>query len=211
MLRRAFRRWGQPERLRVDNGVPWGSSGDLPPDLALWLVGLGVATTPNPPRRPQDNGVIERSQGTAKRWAEPGACATAAELQRRLREADLIQREEYPSLGGRTRLEAYPGLRHSGRPYSRAWERRHWDPGLVLAHLASEVVSRKVDRSGTVSLYNTNHYVGKLHAGKTVFVMLDPHRCEWLFADEQGRQLRAQPAVQLARRRIETLTVTVRR
>src|SRR5437016_12462632 len=99
-LRRAFARWGRPATIRVDNGVPWGSSGDLPPDLALWLLGLEVATLPNPPRRPQDNGVVERSQGTAKRWAEPGACADARELQRRLREMDQIQRQEYPSVGG---------------------------------------------------------------------------------------------------------------
>jgi hypothetical protein len=211
VLRQTFQRWGRPMRLRVDNGVPWGSSGDLPPDLALWLLGLEVATTPNPPRRPQDNGVVERSQGTGKRWAEPGACRTVHELQQRLHEADQIQREEYPSIAGQTRLEAYPDLKHSGRPYSKTWEHRHWSRDLVLAHLAGEVVTRKVDRSGTVSLYNTNHYVGKLHVGKMVFVMLDPQRCEWVFADDQGRQLRTQPAVQLSRQRLETLTVTVRR
>src|SRR5947209_9387768 len=112
-LRRAFARWGRPERFRVDNGVPWGSAGDLPTDLALWLIGLGIGVDWNPPRRPQDNGVVERSQGTAKRWAEPRACATAEELQRRLEEMDEIQRREYPSVRGRSRLEAFPGLAHS--------------------------------------------------------------------------------------------------
>jgi hypothetical protein len=211
VLRQAFRRWGRPARLRVDNGAPWGSSGDLPTDLALWLLGLGVETTPNPPRRPQDNGVVERSQGTGKRWAEPQACADAGELQRRLREMDLIQREEYPSLQGRSRLEAYPELGHSGREYSRAWERRHWSLDLVREHLAGYAVPRQVDRCGSVSLYSRNHYVGKLHAGQRVFVMFDPHRGEWVFSDAQGRQLRSQPAEQLCRRRIETLTVTNRR
>ena len=57
---------------------------DLPSELTLWLLGLDMGITFNPPRCPQDNGVIERSQGTGKRWAEPGACANAAELQRRL-------------------------------------------------------------------------------------------------------------------------------
>ena len=79
-LRLAFGRWGRPERIRVDNGAPWGSSGDLPTDLALWLIGLGIEMIWNTPRRPQENGVVERSQGTAKRWAEPRACATAEEL-----------------------------------------------------------------------------------------------------------------------------------
>jgi hypothetical protein len=211
VLRKTFKRWGRPLRFRVDNGVPWGSSGDLPPDLALWLLGIDVGITPNPPRHPQDNGVVERSQGTGKRWAEPGACADAQELQQRLREMDLIQREEYPSLNGRSRLEAYPELKHSGRAYSRAWERKHWSLDLVLAHLAGYAVPRKVDKSGTVSLYNANHYVGKLHVGKLVYVMLDPQRREWIFADDKGQQLRTQPAEQICRQRIETLTVTNRR
>jgi hypothetical protein len=136
----------------VDNGVPWGSAGDLPTDLALWLIGLGIEVTWNAPRRPQENGVVERSQGTAKRWAEPRACATAEELQRRLEEMDEIQRREYPSVRGRSRLEAFPGLAHSGRSYTRAWERAHWSLGAVTAHLAGYAVPRRVDKSGTVSV-----------------------------------------------------------
>jgi hypothetical protein len=50
------------------------------------------------PLTQQDNGVIERSRGTGKRWAEPGACANASELQRRLQDMDVIQREEYPTI-----------------------------------------------------------------------------------------------------------------
>jgi transposase InsO family protein len=70
-LRLAFARWGRPQRLRVDNGAPWGTRGDLPTDLQLWLLGMGMAISANPPHRPQDNGVVERSQGTGKRWGEP--------------------------------------------------------------------------------------------------------------------------------------------
>ena len=211
VLRRAFRRWGRPGCFRVDNGTPWGSIGDLPTDLALWLLGLDIAITFNAPRRPQENGVVERSQGTGKRWAEPGACATVKELQRRLQEMDVIQREEYPSLKGRSRLQVYPGLKHSGRAYSRSWERKHWRLDLVLEHLAGYAVPRKVDKSGTVSVYNRNHYVGKFHTGKTVYVTLDPLSREWIFQDDHGNQLRAQPAEQICRQRIETLTVTSRR
>lgn len=210
-LRRAFARWGRPERFRVDNGVPWGSAGDLPTDLALWLIGLGLGVDWNPPRRPQDNGVVERSQGTAKRWAEPGACATAAELQRRLEEMDGIQRQEYPSVRGRSRLEAFPGLAHSGRAYTPAWERAHWSLAAVAAHLAGYAVPRRVDKSGTVSVYNRNPYVGKNHAGKGVHVMFDPEAIEWIFADEKGQQLRSRPAAEISREAIVGLMVTNRR
>ncbi len=34
MLRRVFQRWGLPDRLRVDNGHPWGAQNDLPTELA---------------------------------------------------------------------------------------------------------------------------------------------------------------------------------
>src|SRR5438067_1877559 len=54
VLREVFGTWGLPGRLRVDNGAPWGGWNDLPTDLALWLIGLGVDLTWNPPARPQD-------------------------------------------------------------------------------------------------------------------------------------------------------------
>jgi len=177
----------------------------------LWLIGLGIEMIWNRPRRPQDNGVVEKSQDTAKRWAEPQTCATAAELQRRLEEMDGIQRQEYPSVRGRSRLEAFPGLAHSGRAYSRAWERSHWSLEAVAKHLAGYAVPRRVSRTGTVSLYNRNHYVGIIHQGKDVYAMLDPEVREWVFADEDGRQLRRKAAPEISRETIIGLRVTHRR
>jgi hypothetical protein len=201
-LRQAFRRWGRPHTLRVDNGGPWGASGDLPPVLALWLLGLGIEVWANDPRCPEQNGVVERSQGTAKRWAEPGRCQTPEQLQQVLEQMDDIQRAEYPSVAGRSRQEAYPGLQHSGRRYSASWERRHWDLGRVLNQLALVSVTRRVDRSGRVSLYQRAYYVGVLHQGRDISVLLDPERREWLFVDDRGQQVRVQPAVDLTREKI---------
>src|SRR6202011_607167 len=103
--------------------------------------------------------------------------------QQRLHEMDAIQREAYPSIGGRSRAEAFPGLRPSGRRYSPAWERRHWDRQRVLDRLAGYVLARRVDKNGKVSLYHRPHYVGCMHRGKAVYVMVDPGRAEWLFVD----------------------------
>jgi transposase InsO family protein len=210
-VRAAFARWGLPERFRVDNGVPWGSRGDLPTDLALWLIGLGVAVDWNPPRRPQDNGVVERSQGTGKRWAEPGACDTLEELQGRLEEMDDIQRQEYPSLGGRSRLATYPALAHSGRTYALACEEEAWDLATVAAHLSLYVVRRHVDTKGMASLYGRNHYVGVIHKGKDVHVMFDPVILGWVVVDAEGRELRHWAAPEISRERIVGLQVTHRR
>jgi hypothetical protein len=207
-LRRAFARWGRPLAVRVDNGGPWGSAADLPPDLALWLMGLEIDVHWNDPHTPQQNGVVERSQGTSRRWAEPQCCATMAELQQRLQEMDAIQREAYPSIAGQSRAAAFPGLKHSGRHYSRTWESRHWDHRRALDHLAGYAVPRHVDKNGDVSLYHRPHYVGSMHRGKDIFVMVDPERVEWVFADPQGQQLRSQAAEELQARRICSLTVT---
>jgi transposase InsO family protein len=210
-LRRAFARWGRPATLRVDNGGPWGSAGDLPPDLALWLIGLGIDLHWNDAHAPRQNGIVERSQGVGKRWTEVEQCRSPSELQQRLQTMDTIQREAYPVNQGQSRATAFPELTHSGRPYSRAWERQQWDHGRVLQHLAGYAVVRKVDQNGDVSLYHRPHYVGILHRAKRVYVMVDPQRVEWVFTDDKGQQVRVQPAEELQPARIQSLTVTNRR
>lgn len=196
-LRTTFRCWGLPGRLRVDNGKPWGSWSDLPPVLALWLIGLGIDMVWNDPRRPQQNGVVERSQGTAKRWAEPRACRSVDELQRRLDEDDRLQRERYPLSQGRSRWQLFPGLRQSSRPYQEATEAVAWNLTRVQEHLASYAVPRQVDRQGKVSVYNRNLYVGTMHSGQRVWVQFDPEQQQWLISDKEGRQLRTPPAPEI--------------
>lgn len=210
-LRRVFARWGLPRHIRVDNGSPWGSTGELPTDLALWLIGLGIEMIWNPPRRPQANGVIERSQGTGKRWAEPQTCGDVAELQARVDEQDRIQRELYPSIDRRSRLEAYPELKHSGRPYSAGGEASRWELDRVLRHLSGYVVVRQVDSGGTFSLYNRSRFVGRLLAGCPVYVTLDPVGVEWVYSNREGMCYRRQKAEELTAERILKLDVSRRR
>jgi len=210
-IRRAFAQWGLPGRLRVDNGVPWGSWGDFPTELALWAIGLGVGVHWNNPRSPQENGVVERSQGTSDRWCEPWTCVTADELQEPLERWDRMYREVYPYLRRKSRMAVFPGLAHSGRPYDPAQEATLWEWSRVAAHLAGYVVRRRVDSAGLVSLYNRGHYVGQMHRGKEVYVMFDPNRTEWVFADREGRQLRTLPAEELSPQHVMDLNVTHRR
>ncbi len=207
-MRDAFGRWGLPRCVRVDNGAPWGSTGGLPTELALWLIGLGVGVIWNPPRCPRANGVVERSQGTGKRWAEPASCRDVAELRRRLEEQDRIQRERYPGVGGRSRLDAYPGLEHSGRAYRPEAEASQWELGRVLEHLAGYVVVRRVDGSGTVSLYNRNRYVGKALKGRDIYISLDPVEVQWVYAGPDGVCYHRQAADELTAERIGRLEVS---
>jgi hypothetical protein len=207
-LREEFSRWGMPARIRVDNGTPWGSAGDLPTELALWLFGLGIEVTWNPPRRPQDNGVVERSQGTGKRWSEPPTCDGPGELQRRIDELDEIQRAEYPSIEGRSRLEAFPGLRHSGRAYRREEEASTWSLESALAHLSTYVVPREVDAKGVLSLGSRSRYVGTRFKGRRVYVSLDPCEVEWLVLGEDGVCYHRFKAEELTAERIVGLDVS---
>jgi hypothetical protein len=191
--------------------VPWGSKGDWPTELALWLIGLGIEMIWNTPRRPQENGVIERSQGTADRWCEPRTCASPAELQTRLEQMDRLHREVYPYRGGRSRAACYPALAHSGRAYTAESESQLWDWQRVRAHLSGYVVMRRVNQRGLVSIYNRGYYVGRIHQGKAVYVTFDPESNEWVFSDAQGRQLRQRPATEISPERVLALNVTDRR
>jgi hypothetical protein len=197
--------------MRVDNGMPWGSRGDLPTDLALWLAGLGVDVRSNPPRRPQANGVIERYQGVGQSWGEPQSCGSAAELQARLEELDRWQRELYPTADGRSRCEVYPGLRHSGRRYDPAREASRWELQRAWELAGRHLVPRRADRQGKVSLYNRPYCVGLRWAGRTVWVGFDPEQGAWTFQDEKGYEIRRQVADQLSAERIRGLEVTHRR
>lgn len=207
-LRRWFGQWGRPGLIQVDNGHPWGSSRDLPPALALWMMGLGVNLSWIKAHCPEDNGMIENSHGTGQRWVETVQCATAEEVQRRADEEDRLQREEYPLADGRSRWLTYPGLRHSGRGYCQLWEKWGWSLDEVLQWLAARRLLRQVDRQGRVSVYGWNHLVGKEYVGCEVAVYLVAAERVWVVSDGQGREIRRWPAEELSAERICGLNVS---
>jgi hypothetical protein len=197
--------------LRVDNGYPWGSWGDLPTDLALWVLGLGVEMIWNRPRRPEENGVVERAQGVTQQWIEPGRCADAAQLRDRLAWAIAFQRGAYPAIDGQSRLAAYPELSTPRRGYAPEREDDLWDLRFVDQFLARGVWSRRADRTGQISLYNRGYMAGPSCKGRDVSVRFDPETREWLILDLGGHEVRRHPAAQLSRERILALDVTHRR
>jgi hypothetical protein len=211
MFRRIFQRWGLPERIRVDNGHPWGSANDLPPALALWLIGLGITVIWNPPRRPWCNPKVERCNGVTQQWAEPHACADHTTLKQQLEWATRIQRQEYPSIQGRSRLEAYPQLVRSERPYRVEDEPRLWDLSRVDAFLEQGVWYRRADRYGLISLYNRNKCLGKAYQGQEVAIRFDPASRHWVVSDLEGQAIGRLLAAELSRERIMKLEVGHRR
>jgi hypothetical protein len=214
VLRIWFTQWGLPAELRLDNGAPWGSAGrDFPPDLALWLVGLGIALVWNKPRHKQGNAVIERAHGVCQRWGEPGTCASPAELQARLDHLTTLQRERYPACAGQSRLERFPALGDGGRRFAPAREARQWRERRVWTWLGQRVWRRRVDKSGCVSLANRAVGVGKAWAGQevTVRVAVQDGAPIWRIRDGQGHLVCQRPAPELGRERILALDVSRRR
>lgn len=213
VLRTWFAQWGLPDQLRLDNGPPWGGSHDLPPDLALWLLGLGIQLLWNRPRHAQGNAVVERAHGVCQRWSEPGTCADVGELQARLDDVTTLQRERYPARAGQSRLVAYPALAQVRRPYDPRQEGRRWRVQRVWAALREGIWTRRVDKVGRISLANWPITVGRPWAGQTVTVRLvvAANRPHWRIRDAHGTLLAQQPAAALSRARIRALDVSRRR
>jgi hypothetical protein len=210
VLRGWFTQWGLPDELRFDNGAPWGGWNDLPPDLALWLLGLAIGLIWNRPHHKQGNAVIERAHGVCQRWVEADRCADAAAVQAHLDWATTRQRERYPAVNGQSRLAAYPALATGGRPYDPAREADLWDERRVWGWLGERVGHRRVDKAGQISLAGRARGVGKAWVGQDVSVRLvvEAGGPVWRISDRQGTLLRQHPAPELARERILALDVS---
>jgi hypothetical protein len=210
-LRVLFADWGLPGCLRGDTGVPWGAPGDLPADLALWLIGLGVAVPHNRPRHGQENGRVERSHGVLGTWAEPATWADAAAVQTALTAACRFQREADPAIRGMSRATAFPALRAGGRPFNPAREGAHFDERRVWTVLAGRLWTRRVDKVGRISVSNRALGVGRRWAGQTVALTFDTEAVAWVVRDDHGTELARHPAVELSRERILVLAVSHKR
>jgi hypothetical protein len=213
VLRRWFTVWGLPGQLRLDNGQPWGGWSDVPPDLALWLLGLGIGLHWNRPHHKQGNAVIERGHGVCQQWVEAHTCQSREALQQRLDHFITVQRERYPAIDGQSRAQAFPALVAGGHPYAPGQEAVLWDAHRVWAVLGQRVWVRRVDKVGRISLLNRALGVGKAWARQEVTVTLHlvddlPH---WHIRNAQGQLLRQHPAPELSRERILALDVSHRR
>jgi hypothetical protein len=206
-LRERFEQWGLPARIRVDNGVPWGNWSDLPPPLTLWWVGLGIGVIGNHPHRPTENAKVERANGTVHRWGEPEQCADGAAWEAKLRWAARVQREDYPAVGGQSRVAAYPALQQRARPYTGAREEEQWEVTRVCAFLAQGLWPRQVSTSRQISLYGQAYRVGKAQPGQPVWVRFEAATREWVVQGGDGTELVRHPAEQITAERIRALQV----
>jgi hypothetical protein len=207
MFRRVFTRWGLPDAVRVDNGYPWGTPRDLPTELALWLIGLGVAVIWNPPGQPQENPKVERCQGVADAWAEPQTCTGPEQLSDRLDWVGEIQRQDYPSIHGSSRIAAYPQLLTPRRRYPPAHEPELWKLDRVDQWLAQGLWVRRVAKTGVIAIYGHRRSLGRKYCGQEVVVRFDAAKRYWVVSDSAGQILAQFLAWELSQERILSFAV----
>ena len=201
----SFVRWGPPCRIKFDNGHPFGNpQRDLPPPLALWLVGYGIEVIYNRPRHRQDNAIVERLQGTTQRWADARSSLVA--LAQGLNWACQVQRAQYPSLDGKTRLAVYPELEHNPR----RWSEARFKLERVAAYLSQGCWLRKVSKQGQIgryTLYGRRHQIGYRYRRQQVSLHFDASAYAWAVFDASGGLIKGLPAKNLSRARILKLAV----
>ena len=159
-LIKAFRRYGLPLGINVDNGNPWGNpTGDPHTKLTVWLMRLGVRVSHSRPRHPQTNGKDERFHRTIR--------------------AELIGQRTFQSIGevqrnfDRWRHEYNHERPHESIglevPASRyAASRRSYPETLPpILYNATDVV-RTVRQNGMVSIWKNDFYVGQPFARQPV-------------------------------------------
>jgi hypothetical protein len=210
-LQAIMQQWGRPQRLRMDNGLPWGTNSKLPSALGLWLVGLGVELIYGRPARSTDNAVVERGQGVLANWTEPAECPTALDYEAQLAWAAHTQRERYRLADGRTRLQAFPALLDNARPYDPQQDAQLWSLDRVRRYLSGFHFQRKVERNGRITLFANNYSVGRRYARQYVEIHLDLLTDEWVMCDEYGTELRRHPVKELSYELIRQLKLAKRR
>ncbi len=84
LIEAAFREYGLPDRIRSDNGPPFGANGQRGlTALAVWWLKLGILPERIVPGRPQQNGRHERMHLTLKQETARPPAATISRQQRR--------------------------------------------------------------------------------------------------------------------------------
>ncbi len=176
-----FREHGQPELIRVDNGVPFGSAGPAGlSQLSVWWLRLGVGVEYTRPGKPQDNGGHERMHRDLKS-AVASPPARNRQQQRQWLERwrrDFNDHRPHEALGMRTPGEVY---RTSQRSYQ--WPRPAW---AYPDHYERRLVSA----TGEIKWQSQSWFIGAAFAGQVVgLARVSAERFEVYFQDQLLGQL----------------------
>lgn len=156
----AFRRYGLPDAMLMDNGSPWGDSGGRAfTSFSVWLLRLGVQVVHGRPYHPQTQGKDERFHRTLKaevlcghHFAELGECQRAFDRWRG------VYNHERPHQA----LDlATPGERYRQ-------SRRSFPETLPPIEYGAGDVVRKADKEGDISFKARRVRLGRAFRGEPI-------------------------------------------
>jgi hypothetical protein len=181
----AFREYGLPDRMRTDNGAPFGSNGESGlTGLSVWWIKLGIVPERIEPGKPQQNGRHERMHRTLKQATACPPARNRGAQQRRFDQFRWEYNEQRPheALGQATPASCYAP---SARPYPRrlaeveypeGWQVRRVSPGgqirwrteyIFVAHaLQGEVVGIEPVEDGRWRVWFSFYDIGILDAAR---------------------------------------------
>jgi transposase InsO family protein len=155
----AFRRFGLPVRMAMDNGPPWGDRGNQPfTRFGVWLIEQGIFISHSRPLHPQTLGKDERFHRTLKAEALQEMFADLAASQAALDAWRGVYNDERPheAIGYAVPADRYSP---SGRQYRDAPE--PWFYG-------EEDEVRRVQKKGEASLFGHTIKISKAFHGKHI-------------------------------------------
>jgi putative transposase len=155
---RAFAEYGLPDRIRSDNGPPFGGPGlGRLSTLAVWWIRLGIVPERIAPGHPEQNGSHEQFHAVLKADTARPPAATARAHQRRFHRfcAEYNRERPHEALD-----QAVPASRY--QPSPRALPRR-----LPALEYPGHAEVRRVDQNGYVS-WRRPLFVSAALGGETV-------------------------------------------
>lgn len=158
----AFQEYGLPNRIRTDNGAPFGCIGvGRLTDLSIKLLKSGIMPEWINPGHPEENGRHERFHSTLKQAVANPPADTFEEQIRRM----AIFQEEYNYERPHESLNMDPPAKH----YCKS--SRKWD-GVLRApeYDGKEMIVRKVGQNGCIWIKQTEYYISQTLAGEYVGV-----------------------------------------
>jgi transposase InsO family protein len=159
----AFREYGLPERIRTDNGTPFGSNGESGlTGLSVWWIKLGIRPERIQPGKPQQNGRHERMHRTLKQAtaSPPGRNRRAQQQRFDTFRWEYNQHRPHEALGLATPASQY---QPSGREYPRR---------IAEVEYPETWQVRRVAPGGQIRWHSQHVFVG--HALEAEVVGLEP-------------------------------------
>jgi transposase InsO family protein len=159
-LTAAFRRYGLPFVMLMDNGPPWGDNGAQPFTIfTVWLMRLGVRVTHGRPYHPQTQGKDERFHRTLT--AEVLTASSFRDLSECQRAFD-VWRQVYNRERPHESLDLeVPSSRYRISP-------RPFPEHLAPIEYGPDDLVRRVDPKGQISVQGRRFRIGKAFCGQSI-------------------------------------------